>query len=627
MSTPSPVNTAPKAMTAQGPELTPVKARHVWPSEAVVHCVFLALLTYAAHYWYCARYGIYEDDFAIVPYASFWTIGQVCSWAKMHWMQFTHGRPLGWTTWVLVPWLGFKLGGSLHAVYLLASTIVMANTVLFYLLVRRSFGQPSSLALIAGVAYCLFPADTARQMLVHTSMLQPSVLFMLIGSHFYLSRRPVPAYAFALASFICYEVGFLPFLCMPLLVRDPTERWRGIVRRLALHGLICSLLVGSIAVLRIARGEAQMKVATDQGVGGLFYRIATSLYVGPYTAVSQLFVRAVAPFSVQGRSLHVLNAMIVAFLALLAVFVFVFSGKEEGEAPPPIRTRFRSLLQPFVAGIAMLVGGYLLAFTPDHFPPVDVCGRMSGIHLAAALGASLVVACVAQALVLLLRANRMGWIAAPILAAYFATLVGFAFIVQKNFVIAHDGPGGQREYWTRLVKLCPDLHDGTMVLIEGTWPSNNWYALPRSWSDPLALMEMYDYPSGMSNRPLIVPVPADRSWTGNFKRHGDRRFVWTKELPSYISRLAGNPLHYVARSPNLEMEENDLILLRAEAGRLERVEADVVVDGSIVHFRPAPSDRGLPYPPGTLYPLLVMDGQLPPVMRHSSISGPFANSK
>src|SRR6476620_5134784 len=96
----------------------------------LLHCAFLATLTYCAHFWHSGRFGLYEDDIVVVPAAAGLSVAGLVKWVTTHLMSFQQGRPVGFTVWMLLPWLGFKLG-NLHAAYSFCSLVVCANVVLF----------------------------------------------------------------------------------------------------------------------------------------------------------------------------------------------------------------------------------------------------------------------------------------------------------------------------------------------------------------------------------------------------------------------------------------------------------------------------------------------------------------
>jgi len=162
------------------------------------------------------------------------------------------------------------------------------------------------------------------------------------------------------------------------------------------------------------------------------------------------------------------------------------------------------------------------------------------------------------------------------------------------------------------------------VVREGAVPSNNWFALPSSWSDPLVLMELYEYPSDIVARPVLYEA-ADRSWTSELKWQGEKLF-WAHPFPTYMARPVSPPLHYVGRSIEQPVTEQNLIVLHCANGRIDRVAGDINIQGRVLHLKPPPRG-GLPYPPGALFPLLVDENHLPVPMRYGKLTGPFSGVK
>jgi len=276
-----------------------------------------------------------------------------------------------------------------------------------------------------------------------------------------------------------------------------------------------------------------------------------------------------------------------------------------------IRAQLSSLLRPFLVGLAMLVIAYALAITPPHYPPEATYGRMTSVHLAATVGGAIVFACFLKLLLTLFGIIHLRAVFALILAAYLALLVGFAFIVQKSFIIALQD---QRKEWTSVVELCPDIADGTMVLLEGPYPTGNWFALNSSWSDPLVLPQLFRYPSTIKTPPMLGLVPSDHSWTAKLKPQ-DGRLVWAEAFPPFTGRPAGLPL-----------PENNTILLRMvdDGSRMIRIDGDLSIQGRSFQLKSPPRQPlPLPFEPGTLYPLLINESRLPAQMRHGSVSGPI----
>lgn len=556
----------------------------------LLHCVFFAALAYCAHFWYSGQFGVYEDDLDVFPGAAVWSWADVWHWIVARTLTLEHGRPVSFATWVLLPRLGF-LVGNLHAVYVVCSLVVAANAVLFYLLLRRCYGQ--SIALFGALTFVLFPADTTRAFLVHTNILQPAVLFFLIGAHCYLSGRYVLTYVMGFAILLSYESPFLPFLFLPLL--RPTRVDRATVRRLVVHGGLCAALMATAVAVRLAVGESRM-VEASSAAHSVAYRVLTNFYLGPSTAL-KLFVTRAAGTVVQFGNARVRTPAAVAFVTIVSVVLLAFRHPQTG------RRGFRPLIHPLLVGLAMFLTAYAFAISPEHYPPTAQFGRMTSVHLAATIGASLLFATLCQFAIQLAGRVHLRVPAALLISGYFAVLVGFAFVVQHGFVVAHDA---QRNYWTKVVRLCPDLEDGTTVLLEGRFPNASWYALNTSWTDSLVLANLYQFPPTWKHPPALFRLPADGSWRDALRPAADGSLVWAKPLFGSGPPHAGDPLC-----------DGKVILLRASRDQsIERVETTLSVQGHTLHCTAAPAFHH-PYPPGPLYPLFVKDphGPAGPILK------------
>src|SRR5439155_5377068 len=113
---------------------------------------------------------------------------------------------------------------------------------------------------------------------------------------------------------------------------------------------------------------------------------------------------------------------ILAVVALIGFAAMLFSACRGLRHTPRCH-----VLEVGAAGLAMLVLGYLLAFT--HFPPTAVVGRGTSVHLGATLGMAVLAAAVAW-LLLSLRLR----IATALIAAYLALAVGYYVTIERDFM-------------------------------------------------------------------------------------------------------------------------------------------------------------------------------------------------
>jgi hypothetical protein len=567
--------------------------------KTIAWCVFFAVFAYSAHFFHSGSFGLYEDDYYTVPIAATSSAGQLWDYVVQQWKDYPHGRPVGWSLWRVIPWIGFRLG-NLGAVYALSGAIVAANCVLLFLLLRRAWGD--RLAILGGLAYTLCPADTCRQMLVHANLLQVSVLFFMIAAHCSLSRRWwlrwIFAYVFCALILLTYESMFLPFLLVPLM----TRRWdRQVIIRWVIHGAVCMVLIAAATAVRMKLGEGRLVQSTGDGEP-LPLKVLRACLHGP-TVSMPLWIERIGFTLDEAAMWGVQVVMVVGFMAIAAALL---AGPVSRHDRRPERTAWLALLQPLLVGVAMLYGSYAFAITPDHYLKSPTYGRVTSVHMAAAVGSSIVLAVLLEAL--LLASQRVRWMRATatvVVAAYFAVLLGFAFIVQKGFV---SSAVDQRAFWTRVLRLCPDIDGGDVILMEGRIPQGNWFALTSSWSDPLVLPLICQVPHG---RPPVLVVFADaEGWKERVVRDGDK-LRW-RLLPGEI-----------APQNRTELLNNDLIVLRRIDDRVQRIQGPVEVHGVTVQIKPKPPEGMQPvYKPGPVYPLLIKDRNLPPEQQFPGLKGP-----
>jgi hypothetical protein len=104
--------------------------------------------------------------------------------------------------------------------------------------------------------------------------------------------------------------------------------------------------------------------------------------------------------------------------------------------------------------------GYGLTLT---LPATAISGRATRVHLAAALGASIVVACLGSFAVGPGVQGKKRAFGLAGTAAVFALLAGFGWLVQKDY---RESWQYQRSFWTDVIALSEDARDGDVILVE-----------------------------------------------------------------------------------------------------------------------------------------------------------------
>jgi len=469
-------------------------ARDRWATLGTL--ALLAILVWVARYWHSGHFGFYEDDFTRIPAALTMTAAEVWGQIVVHMAGFlNHGRPLEPSLVYSLGFLGGRLGG-MRALYGIGYSIVTVNVFLFYALLRRL--QGGTIAALGSLAYCLFSADTTQAFLSHSLALQPSMMFLLLAFHAYLSRHAWLGYVLVSLILITYETPFLVFAAAPLLGE---ESWnRKLLRPLVRHALILGFLLMASAAVRYAIGESRVS-----GLTPLSAIITPMVHMieGPLVAMGTYFLRPVQ--ALWGLTVEVATAALIAF----ALLWWVFSRLQFG-SPLGLRTllgslgerpflqwlpdEVKSILRLGATGLVMLILAYPLTFT---VPAYALRSRETRVHLAAVVGASILWACAGSLFVRLAEGLGRRRLANIALAGLFALLIGYGFVIQQDYILAWRY---QQEFWTDLIPLIPDADQGTVILVDpgalhdvrqmgaNTWNLprilNQIYVFPAEWRDP-----------------------------------------------------------------------------------------------------------------------------------------------
>jgi hypothetical protein len=517
-----------------------------------------------AHFYLAPSFGLYEDDYAVVSPAFSWEAGDFFRQLVGVFRDWPGGRPLTFFLPPLMGGVGEEIGG-LTGIYVLAFAVVACNACLFYALLRR-IGLESA-AIVGGVAICLFPADTTHSFLTHALELQTSLLFLLVASLAYVSGRRVLAYVIAPLSLITYESPFMIFFAVPLLTRF----WnRALVVELARHAAILIGVIVLVLTIRFYLAEDGLAaIATEPWQ--VARRIGASIVIGPaVTLVSFAF----APAEVVRSGSRELLAVSLLTLPIFAYCVDVV-----------VRSRLidsRCLLRCVITGLVMLGLAYTVSFT--HYPPVDRAGRLTSVHLAAAMGAALLFTCAFAAVLLRVRSSTLRIPVTLVLAAYLSLLTAYRFEIQQDFSRAWSN---QRTFWQQVVRLAPDLKDGTLIFVLNHDLPQTRFIQTNSWADPEILAQLFVFPTAWDTPPRLFVVRPDWWELLTPTRDG---VVWDVPQATWYGHRETIP-------------DGNVILLEMESGRLVRRFATTVGE-PLVRLKSLPVSAGPPIARGALYKYL-----------------------
>ncbi|MBM3123429.1 MAG: hypothetical protein FJZ97_14770, partial [Chloroflexi bacterium] len=214
----------------------------VWP------IILILAIAWVARYLRVREFGLYEDDLTIIPRAVTMSGSDLVNHVFTYIVRlYGHGRPLSDSLIYVGSWLGWRLGG-LTGIYVLGFAFFGLNCILVFLLARRVAGQ--QVALLSGLAFAVFPADTTQAFLTHSLGLQPALTLALLALHAYLSNRVWLSWLLAALVLFTYETPFGVIAAGPLLAPGPWDRARA--RRWLLHGVVMAVVLVSVLGVRVA---------------------------------------------------------------------------------------------------------------------------------------------------------------------------------------------------------------------------------------------------------------------------------------------------------------------------------------------------------------------------------------
>jgi hypothetical protein len=561
----------------------------------------IALLVGVAHFLHASRFGLYEDDYHWVSPALEQTGNDLFDHLSSA-LHASHGRPLAAVLFAVLPFLGERLG-ELPGMYWVAFLIVALNACLFFLLLRRLSDE--ALLVAAGtLAFCLFPADTTQAFLTHAFSLQLSLTLLLTAFHLYLSRRRVVSYLAAGLTLLCYETFFPVFLAAPLLGRRDDSRRRDLGRHVA---ILVSMLVVVFLVRRVA-GEGRVA-----GIGVKEIVLAAfNLVLGPGLVIGSFAYRPIeALHAALVPDWELVGIWILGLAAFGILLTRLGAPSDSGGFPsctlvdgPALRIAVSEPLHRLGrlagAAVVMFFLAYLLTLSE---PAYALIGRATRVHAAAILGCSLLIGCCAAAVGRLAPRVWPRRFAGAALALLFASLLAACLKVQHDY---REAWRDQRTFWSDVVRLVPDLEDGTVVLADcsslpGRRPLSAYsitgvLSLPQihalSWSVPIVLRQLYRFPPAWRHPPTVFQLYPDWRVTGGLES-GTLRLT---------SRLVGS---LPAGDNQRSVPARDVVILEAEGGRLARRLTSIAIGESVIALKPRGRPPTPPLPRGALYSLLL----------------------
>lgn len=566
------------------------------PRPDLLAVVLLPLTVLITRFSLSPAFGLYEDDYSRIPAAIAWDFHELIdALGSLFAPSVGHGLPLHIGFIYTHAFIGYEIAG-MPGLYIIGLLLVSLNAILFYHLVKR-ISSPG-LALFCALAFATYSADTTQAYLTHAFALQPSLTFFLLASHAYLSGRKMVAYLLALGILLTYETPFLLLLGIPLL----KNTWdRKLIGSFSRNAAILLVMLFSAYAIRTSLGEGR---AADLNLRELVSTSVIHMIQGPIVSLGTYLYRPIQ--TLQALDWTLVLVMLISFAAFALILSQLASRyypappeSLETESDPASTGRktwmklvrreavriFSDHRQMIIAAVVLLILAYPLTLTVRAYA---ISGRDSRVHFAGIIGASLLWGILLHTLMDIAARYHRRMFASIAIALSLSTLVGFGWIVQRDYARAWSL---QQDFWSSALELMPDLSKGTVVLLEPEGLQDPRYIGANTWNLPLILQRIYTFPDHWE----FYDIPRVYRLTP----------IWDDHILGEEGLFHLNARTTVApRSYDRAVDPANVILLSIANGDLVRVEDAFMLNGREVQLKSGSPVRST-YPAKVLYPLLI----------------------
>ena len=554
--------------------------------------ILIAVLIWVTRFWHSPAFGLYEDDYTRIPQALAMTGSELWQIIIQAFRYFVdHGKPLHPTLIYALALIGGRMG-DLFGIYIIGYLIVTINAFLFYWLIKRISNQ--TFALISVLAYCLYSADTTQAFITHSLGLQPSLTFLLLAMHSYISDKKILSYLLLAGILLNYETPFLIFLGAPLLKKNWDKR---LPRELALNAVMLGGMLLSALLIRHLIGESRV---SSLGFPEVITLPITHMFQGPLVAFGMYIYRPIQ--AIQNLNTEMILLMAISF----PIFAWIlltskFSDKQhlpaegdsrilqdQGEITSISKLKLGEWKKPGefflplrlgITGIVMLILAYPLTFTVRAFA---ISGRDTRVHFGAVIGAALLWGSIWYAAFFLAERYRRKKAVAFTLAGVCSLLLGFGLVVQWDYQRAWVL---QQDLWSDIVKFVPDLEDDTVILVDPNGLVDTKHIDANTWSMPLVMQYIYEFPNNWQHAPRVHRL-----------------------LPDWEERALHNSLEIKVVDYQWEyvvVPWKDTVLLETSGGRVVSRLENIQIDGDTYILKRVETGPSVPYTEGVLYDYLI----------------------
>ena len=544
--------------------------------------ILLTLTVFISSYFYFRDFGFYEDDYYHITLYLKITFTELVSFIGIRITNWFQGHPFAFFP-SLFTYLAMKTGG-VPMLYIFSFLILSLNAFLFYKLLKKIKPGSEIFAVSGALMFILFPANTTKILLTYSFTMQLALTFFIAACLFYLSERKVLSYIFILFSLFLYEPVFMVFFGIPLLkIRNTENRGRAFLKH---TGIMLSILIITF-IVRKMMGEARISGMLNN-FPGFAKDIFSGIVSGPLTIFKNL---ARTPFTV----FREMNSADIVFMAAGFVLIMVTfyltntKTKTENISYTSRNITLTDSVKMILVSVILIMLSYTIPLI-QNYPVTIEYGRMSSVHTAAVTGSSLLFGMICDLFVNSFRKNIIRTFALAVISIYLSFIFAYNVIIQNDFARSREI---QKDFWTEVKGLCPDLKDSTLVFAvqnENNKLRNSKYINSNSWLDPTILKQIYQFPDYWKNPPRLFVMNED--WEKKVFVNEDK-LKWRVPPATWISY-------------NEILPDSNLIILRcSENNKLTRDYSPVKINNNNINLRPENSPEFKSWKKGVLDSYLI----------------------
>jgi hypothetical protein len=217
--------------------------------------------------------------------------------------------------------------------------------------------------------------------------------------------------------------------------------------------------------------------------------------------------------------------------------------------------------------------------------PYAISGRATRVHLAAGVGAALILACFASLICRSLEKRGLKIIFLGLLALLLGLNFAYGFVIQRGYQRAWRL---EKDFWQEMVPLIQDVSDGMAILVEPGAFQDVLTIGANTWNLPRVLQQLYHFPEDWTPPRVFRLIDG---WQNNIVR-----------ISGYFTLDGSNV--YASNRNFGDFVQKQTIFISAAEGGLERRLAPLPLDG-LVEVKPMGEAVLNTFPTRPLYDLLI----------------------